>query len=268
MAEPPIKEHLTQTAFGKIEVLLVEDHELIREGMKLLLIDSFDKIEVGEATRYEEVMSFAAPLPTRSQKFDVILLDLGIPGLPNNDWIAGLRGICAAFHGVPVVILSGRQDAATVTAALKNGARGFLPKTTRGRTMMAAIKYVLSGEIYVPPTLIEDDAVEAAGIAGSTGVESNAAASVIPETALSTPLTEREFAAMRLLIAGRRNKAIARELGIEESTVKKRLRSAFEKLGATSRTDAVRICMERNITTLSSSEPGSAKKPPFGEDPE
>lgn len=237
----------------QVHVLLVEDHELIRTGLKLLLTELSDKLEVREAGTFEEAVSFASTCARSG--FNLILLDLGIPGLPQGDWVAGLRRICATYPGVPVVILSGKQDAVTVTTALKNGARGFLPKTTRGTTVLAAIEYVLGGEIYLPPALIEGDPPGAdiahapAALAGSTPA--------VPRAAVPDALNERELATMQLLIAGHRNKAIARELGIEEATVKKRLRSAFEKLGATSRTDAVRIFMERNMPLSSRAAPPS-----------
>jgi DNA-binding NarL/FixJ family response regulator len=184
--------------------------------------------EILETTTYPETVALAGDLPEGFIP-DCILLDLEMPGIPGGDSIAGVREICELFKPSRVVVFSGTHDGPTVAQALKAGAAGYLPKTASAKTFIAALNFVLSGETYVPPIAV--DAVSPPPA---------------PKPAQSL-LTEKEYAALQRLISGMTNKEIARELEVQEITIKVWLRSAYRKIGASNRIDAVRIAMDRGL---------------------
>ena len=137
-----------------------------------------------------------------------------------------------ACPGVPVVILSGTYDRKLVLDALVRGAHGYIPKNLGGKAMLSALQLVLSGEKFVPSLILEDDEQPAPGRSGGGDVP------------LDNPihrLTRRERDVLAVLVEGHPNKEIARQLGLQEVTIKVHLKGVFRKLGATNRTQAVRI---------------------------
>lgn len=228
-----------------MKVLLADDHELVREGLRLLL-ERLDKdVEILEAATYDEVMGYGADSSEHQDNIDVILLDLHMPGMPGNEWVQALKVTTETFSDTPVIVLSGLQDSATVTTALQNGAKGFLPKTARGKTLASAVRLVLDGEVYVPPSLIDSAAHDQSTGASAGGANKlNGEASDVPD------LSSRERTALLLLAEGKSNKQIAREMSVEEVTVKMHLSKAYRKLGAANRVEAVRVAVSRGIVAL------------------
>ncbi len=138
---------------------------------------------------------------------------------------------------VPIVILSGFFDRRTVLAAIENGARGFIPKTTSGEAMINALRLVMAGEKYLPSSLIDDVSVPSRSAAALVG-------RTIPQDGLLSKLTERELEILKYVIDGKTNKEIGKVVGLQEITVKVHVRNAYKKLGAANRADAVRIALQ------------------------
>lgn len=218
-----------------LHIVIADDHELLREALKPHLLGLAEDVAIVEASTYDEVLAL-----TRAEiRLELIILDLGMPGPAGDDKMTGLRAICESYPNVPVVIISGTYDRATVIAAIQNGARGFIPKTTRGRTLISALRLVLDGEVYVPPSLVAE--VELAPSSAST-------AKATPSNPMLARLSGRESTSLKLLVQGMTNKEIARQLDLQEITVKMHLRNAYRKIGASNRIDAVRIAMEQGFS--------------------
>jgi DNA-binding NarL/FixJ family response regulator len=169
------------------------------------------------------------------QAFDLILLDLQMPGMNGTRGVADAR---TAFPDAPIVVISGFTDPAVIRGAIANGANGYIPKTARGKSLVTALKLVMEGETYLPPSLLAEDAAAQPDAPLPTGENGTS----------STPagfekLSPREAAVLRLLISGKTNKEIGRDLDLQEVTVKVHLRNVYRKIKATNRTDAVRIAL-------------------------
>lgn len=131
---------------------------------------------------------------------------------------------------VTIVVLSADESPETVLAAIDAGAAGFIPKTARSGVMQQALRTVLAGGVYLPPAMLLAPRAEAAAVALDPAP---------PDADAVTGLTPRQTEVLRLLIEGKPNKLICRELELSESTVKTHLASIFRRLGASSRTQAV-----------------------------
>lgn len=201
-----------------MRILIVDDHPLIVEGLITSLRDLDPLLEVSCAQDGGEAV---AALSTEAN-FDLILLDLTIPdtrGLELLDRIRLLR------PDVPLVVLSANDHPDTVRATLDGGAMGFISKRSSTEVLLRALQLVLSGGIYVPPqVLLYDQPPETRG----------------PSPALSDfGLTDRQVEVLALLVEGKANKVISRELDISAATVKSHLSSIFRALRVANRTQVL-----------------------------
>lgn len=196
-----------------MKVLLADDHELVRDGLKPILARLGDGVVVIEAASYPEALDKAA----REPDLKLAILDLKMPGM---NGFSGLQGMRQRFPDLPLAVLSGSVVRADVLAAMKAGAAAYIPKTTGGPAILSALRLVLCGEKYFPPELITPGGP--GGPAASGRPE--------PDSPFAT-LGDRERDVVRLLLDGKANKEIARELGVEEITVKKRLSRVYRQLG-------------------------------------
>lgn len=205
-----------------LKVLVVDDHVLVREGMRNVLARLSSDVQVLQAADGQAALGLAAENPD----LDAILLDLRMAGM------GGLEAV-AAFHAsqptVPVIVLSSSEDPADVRRALAAGARGYCPKSAPESTLLAAVRLVLSGEVYVPPLMLD-----AAGSRTQLGVNHG--------------LTARQVEVLQAVCAGQSNKQIARDLAMQESTVKAHLTTIFRTLGVVSRTQAIEAARAGGIT--------------------
>ena len=197
-----------------MKTLLVDDHGLFREGLAMLITQGFAQLHLLQAGDIAEALSQLQAHPDT----ELLLLDLA---LPDSAGTSGLVRLREHAPQVTVVVLSADDSPDTVLAAIDAGAAGFIPKTARSGVMQQALRTVLAGGVYLPPAMLlapRTDTVEADAVAG---------------------LTPRQTEVLRLLIEGKPNKLICRELDLSESTVKTHLASIFRRLGANSRTQAV-----------------------------
>jgi DNA-binding NarL/FixJ family response regulator len=204
-----------------MNVLLVEDHALFREGLKLLL-PSFDT-----ALRFDEAGNCAEALQLATRgRYDLVLLDLNLPGLKG---IEALKALREALPAVPLVVLSGEDDPQLVRDAIDAGAMGFIPKSSTKEVLIQALRLVLAHGVYLPPAVLD---VRPAGGPRPSGDDSSDAAARLG-------ITPRQMDVLRYVIQGKPNKSIARELDIAEATVKAHLSSVYQALGVRNRTEAV-----------------------------
>lgn len=199
-----------------MKTLLVDDHPLFREGLAMLITQGFPQLQLHQAGGIAEALECIAA----EGDIALVLLDLA---LPDSNGMQGLRRLREHAPEVTVVVLSANESPETVLAAIDAGAAGFIPKTSRLGAMQAALRVVLNGGVYLPEGLLGQPRPD-------TEVEPD-------EAALG--LSPRQLAVLRLLIEGRPNKLICRDLDLSESTVKTHLAAIFRKLNANTRTQAV-----------------------------
>ena len=189
--------------------------------MRFLLRSLDASLEMDEASSCAQALEHVA-----GRNYDLILLDLNMPGLNGLDALAALRD---AASDMPLVVLSGETDPRVVRAAIEGGAMGYIPKSSMPEVLIQALRLVLAHGVYLPPLVL--DAAYAAP----------APAPALPQCASTVlpGLTPRQMDVLRLVIRGKANKDIARELDLSEGTVKAHLSAVFQALDVHSRTEAV-----------------------------
>jgi DNA-binding NarL/FixJ family response regulator len=214
-----------------VQVLIADDHRLVIEGVKLKMAELAESVTFSVAMTAQEL---ADVLAQAGASFDLALLDLSIPGANGLSHIEHAR---SEHPTLPIVVLSGNEDAELMRRLLDLGVLGFIPKAYSPEVMLSAVRLVLAGGIYIPPMMLNP-------ISGSSiPYASNGAAA--PATtpgsidALRRVLTERQVDVLRLLSLGKPNKLIARDLGISEGTVKIHLAAIYRALNVRNRTEAV-----------------------------
>lgn len=208
-----------------MQILLADDHSLVREGIKPFLETLESNVKVLEASNLQEGLRLA----TKAKHLDLAILDLHMPGM---DGLNGIKKMAAEFPDIPIVILSGFVSRKDVLVAIEYGASGYIPKTISGKAMISALRLVLSGEKYLPADIFSGPDADHGGGGGRFSSDN-----------LLATLSKREWEVLGLLIDGQTNKQIARKLGLQEITVKIHVRNMYKKLSATNRADAVRIAL-------------------------
>lgn len=206
-----------------MRIILADDHEVVRRGIRDYLQLLEPGVTVHEAGNLDEVTALLDSMGGA----ELVILDLNMPGMNR---FAGIDIVRRRVPGVPVAILSGSVERNDVLRALEAGAIGFLPKLLGGEAMISALRLMLSGERYLPSFILEAD--------GTMG-------DMRPPQAMH--LTEREGQVLRHISMGLSNKEIARELGIQEVTVKLHVKALFRKLQVTNRTQAARRAIELGL---------------------
>lgn len=206
-----------------MNILLVDDHALFRGGLKFLLQQLDTGLVLDEAGNCAQALERAA-----AGRYDLILLDLNMPGLNRLDALEALRD---AAPDAPVVVLSGESDPAVVRAAIERGAMGFIPKSATPEVLIQALRLVLAHGVYLPVEML--DAAKTPFSALPAALTDSAFAQALPG------LTPRQMEVLRCVIQGKPNKVIARELDVAEATVKVHLSSVLRALGVHNRTEAV-----------------------------
>jgi two-component system, NarL family, nitrate/nitrite response regulator NarL len=211
-----------------MNLLLVDDHALFREGLRALLMNISPEVTIYEAASVEGAID-----ECRATQFRMALLDLG---LSNSDGLHTLDAFRNGVPNVPVIVLSGDQEPKHIRAAIDRGAVGYVPKSHTSDLMIAALRFVLSGGIYLPPIVLEEEL-------GLTLV-SNFSADGFAR------LSPRQQQVAKLLLQGQSNKLIARNLGLSEGTVKAHVSAIFQIIGAKNRVEAVTLAAKSGITVM------------------
>jgi len=220
--------HLTQQGSGMI--LVIDDHPLFCEALQMTLSESLGLPQVATAATLDAGLQALAAGPMA----DAIVLDLNLPDVAGLDGLTRLRNMAP---GVPVVVVSSMSDDRIIAAVMHAGAAGFVPKHSPRDAFVAAIGTALQGGTYTPDGYT----------APSASAPETAERSVIDRLADLTPQQARILA---LVCEGYLNKQIAYELSITETTVKAHVTAILRKLGAQSRTQAVRIANSASFAEI------------------
>lgn len=213
-----------------IRVLLADDHNVLREGLRSLLEREADIQVVGEAADGRTAVRLFEELAP-----DVVVMDIGMPEL---NGIEATRHITSDRFGAKVICLSVYEDAAMVHAMLEAGASGYLLKTSAGEELVRGIRTVASGAIYLSPAIARQVL--------ERGVWTNGGSS--PEA--FKLLTPREREILQLIAEGHQTKAAANRLGIRPKTVLAHRDNIMKKLGIHSVADLVRYALREGISEL------------------
>ena len=209
----------------KVRILIVDDHSVVRQGLRMFLTLDADLEIVGEAASGEDALEVARELQP-----DVVLMDLLMPGMGG---VAATQLIREQMPDVEVIALTSVLADDAVTGAIRAGAIGYLLKNTEADELRRAIKSAAAGQVYLSPEA-------AARLVREVKIPGN------PEA-----LTERETDVLRLVARGQANKQVARELGIREQTVKTHVSNILGKLQLQSRTQAALYAVERGLVSAS-----------------
>ena len=207
-----------------IEILVVDDHVVVREGLKRILQESEDCMVAAEAGSMAEALTCL-----RARAFDLVLLDLS---LPERTGLELLKTIKKEMPALPVLVLSAYREDHYAVRAFRDGADGYLNKESAAQLLIAAIRKVASGGKYLTPALAER-------IAREIGMPSDRA----PHELLS----EREFAILKLIARGDSLKDIAQHLSISPKTVTTYRSRILEKTGLASNAELTRYMVENGL---------------------
>ena len=213
----------------KIRILLVDDHDLFRSGIKALLQRQSDIEVVGEAGDGLEGVKLIEQTPA-----DVLLLDCDLPSMKGYEVLAQIR---EAHPNLAVIMLTVSEDYDTLGECLRLGARGYLLKNIDQEFLLRSIRSVYQGESVISPQMMTKFVTRLA-----TQDEPSAREASDPAT-----LTRREKETLRWIARGVSNKEIARAMGLAESTVKVHVQSILRKLGVASRVQAAVYAIEHGL---------------------
>jgi DNA-binding NarL/FixJ family response regulator len=202
-----------------MRILIIDDHSLFREGLKFLLHGLDSGLELDKAGDCAEAFSLLD-----KHRYDLILLDLKLPDRNGLDVLSEIR---KSYANSPVVVLSGEDSPRIVNTAIDGGAMGFIPKASTPEMLIEALRRVLEGGIYLPPSSLTKGSAQAEGEPGDS------------DPGVLQTLTPRQTDVLRYLIRGEPNKVIAQEMSVSLETVKSHISAVLSILGARNRTEAV-----------------------------
>jgi two-component system invasion response regulator UvrY len=206
-----------------INILIADDHELIREGLKKILKKEPDMEVMGEASNAQQVFELV-----KNRKLSIVLLDISMPGPSGLDVLAELR---KEYPKLPVLILSMHPEDRFAVRALKAGAAGYVTKDGAVAELVNAIRKVVAGGKYVSPHLAEKLADD---------LEKS-------ERPLHETLSDREFQVMRMIASGKKTSEIAEELSLSISTVNTYRTRILEKMHMQTNVDLTRYAIENHL---------------------
>lgn len=219
-----------------LRILIADDHPLFRQGLVHLVAELDGEVETSEAGDFPE----AVRLAREEGPFDLILTDLRMPGM---EQFPGIRALREVAKSTPLVVVSGFETRANLERVLEIGAQGFLPKSAPPSVMVNALRLVLLGEIYVPPSLFSSDAKPAE----TTAATLDSARFAMEARANVEMLTQRQMGVLALIGLGLSNRDIAERLNISEGTVKVHVGAILKTLGVSNRTQAALLATEMGI---------------------
>lgn len=208
-----------------IRILIADDHEVVREGLRLILEAEDDFAVVGEAADGREAIELV-----RQHQPQVVLMDLRMPGM---DGLTAIKHLCQQWPEINIVILTTYNEDALMIEGLRSGARSYLLKDTKRQVLFDTLRAAARGEALLRPDVM-------ARVLGQS------TAAPVPASE-DSPLTDREREVLIGVAQGERSKEIAARLGITERTVKAHLASIYNKFGVDSRAAAIAIASQRGL---------------------
>ena len=200
-----------------MRILLADDHGMVRDTISAYL-ESEGRAAVVAVEDYDEAMKALG----NKGPFDLVLLDFSMPGMNGLD---GLSDAIKAYPNQPFALISGTAANRIAQEAVERGAIGYVPKSMGAKSLVNAVRFMVAGETYVPASIMADS--------GET-----------PETEFTKKLSQREQQVLAGLCQGRSNKEIARDLDLQEVTIKLHVRTLCKKLNAKNRTQAALIAKD------------------------
>jgi DNA-binding NarL/FixJ family response regulator len=194
--------------------------------MVLDMISSLLGSEADIDVESAQTFSSALEILNKGRPFDLTLLDFSMPGMVG---LEGLKSALEVSQGKPVAIMSGVATKETAFQAINAGAAGFVPKTMHAKSLVSAVRFMASGEVFVPNVFMETSEDKAE-----------------PHPTFKN-LSQREFEVLELVCRGLANKEIARELDLREVTVKLHMKNLSRKIGANNRTHAAMIARDADL---------------------
>ncbi|NOU95076.1 response regulator [Paenibacillus sp. LMG 31456] len=236
------------TSKRNIKLVLADDHQLFREGVKRILNMENDLEVVGECGDGIQVIELCNTLNP-----DIVLMDIN---MPVENGVVATEKLKEIFPDIKVIILSIHDDESYVFETLRKGASGYLLKDMEAESLINAIRSVVAGHAYIHPKvtgklinqLRRMTYLDEVGAAGSGAVPKEAGVKYIHTD--SSPLTRREAEVLRLMAEGKSNKMIGEFLFISEKTVKNHVSSILQKMEVDDRTQAVIVAIKNGWVTL------------------
>jgi DNA-binding NarL/FixJ family response regulator len=204
-----------------MRILIADDHDLLRETLSMFLA-SEGSIDTALASTFDAALD----LIQSEEKFDLIMLDYNMPGMAG---LNGLKRAMEASGGIPVALMSGIASRSVAEEALAFGAAGFVPKTLAAKTLVNAVRFMAMGEKYAPIDFMTADDP------------------TVAPNPLAQKLSRRELQVLEGLSKGKSNKEIARDLDLQEPTIKLHVKTLYRKIGAANRTQAALIAKEEGL---------------------
>lgn len=217
-----------------IRIVILDDHELVRKGLRALLDHESDLLVVGEADTCAQALTIARRLHPQ-----LVLLDMK---LPDTSGIEACQRFLSEMPQLRILVLTSYAEEATVAAAIRGGAHGYVLKDVKPDDLIRAIRTVAGGRGYLDPRITQQTFRWIRTSARSGGI--------VPGR---SPLSPQEQLVMPLLAQGRTNKEIATQLGLSDKTIKNYLANIYDKLGVNRRTEAVAWYMKNSPSRPSSS---------------
>ncbi len=207
-----------------MKILIVDDHAMVREGLRHVLADTFRKAEFGEARNAQEALAAAG-----KQKWDIVVLDITMPG---RSGLEVLRELKHSHPKLPVLVLSMYPEDQFAIRILKSGAAGYMNKESAAGELVGAVKKLLAGGRYVSPALAEKMALYL---------------DVDVKRPLHERLSDREFQIMRLIAAGQTVREIAERNFLSAKTVRTYRERILQKMGLKRNAELTRYAIQNRL---------------------
>jgi two-component system, NarL family, nitrate/nitrite response regulator NarL len=225
---------MTARAGRLIRIMLVDDHEVVRSGLRMLIESNIDLQVVGETTTRATTLEVA-----KREQPDVILLDIDLGSENGLELIPDLRQVLPSAR---ILVLTGIRDSAAHEQAVRQGAVGLVLKEQSARVLVQAIRQVHAGQAWLDSALIASVLTELSRARGAEQVD--------PEEAKIATLTEREREVISLICEGLKNKVVAERMSISDTTVRYHLTSIFAKLELENRLELVIYAYRNGLAQL------------------
>lgn len=208
-----------------MKVLIADDHAIVRRGLGHILAEGFSRLEVGEARNAQEALRLA-----RERTWDIIVLDISMPGRSGVEVLKELKQVCPK---TPVLILTGHPEEQYAIRVLRAGAAGYMNKETAPDHLIAAVRKVIGGGRYISPALAELLAVSLGGDSARMPHED---------------LSDREYQVLCMIASGKTVGHIADELGLSVKTISTYRARVLEKMGMKTNAELTHYAIRNNLT--------------------
>ena len=209
-----------------MKVLIADDHALFRDGLSMHLEQIDPEAVVFQAGSFSQALKIIDD----EKKLDLVIVDLDMPDMA---WEEGIEELKKKSNGARFVIVSATEDGKSIRKTMENGISGYIPKRSDPKIMTGALKLVLDGGTYLPPSVLDSGS--------SSGNQQG------ENRSKGKTLTNRQSQVLELVAQGLSNKQIAYEMGVSEATVKLHINALLRSIGATNRTQAVIIAQKMGL---------------------